>query len=517
MNQLRETPLTNSSRTSNDQREPVVLQPVQPKLAGSSRTKRSRFVKPNRSQRNMLAVLTVLAVAVAFWFLAPRDWITPDNNDSITGDDGVVRSGNSRTDREITTPFKDVQQERARETAQTIIDEFTQYQDILEKNQYGAENHLEDYAAILERANHGDALFGERKFDEANSQYSLALQEVKQLLEDINTEFDHLFEQGVEALQDRDYETSLNALSRARAIKPLNQDVQASLDRLELLPKINELLRESDRAKLKEEWVQALAFLNEATQLDPLTLGITARREEILEYIDAQDLKDTLTAGHEQLAAANFDEAEQIFESVLIDFPENTAAQTGLQQVGRARLATKIESLRVEALEKENLLDMRGALQIYDEVLELDSSLQFAVEGRQRAFEIISVIKDMNEKLQDPHALSSDETFEDAKQSLETAKSHRGHSDEYDKLLKSFEDLVSYAGKHLPVVLISDEITEVTLTTKDRIGSFQRHELSLRPGRYTLHGSRDGWVDIRKTFIVQQDMEPVSIVCEEQI
>ena len=465
----------------------------------------------------MLAVLAVLAVAVAFWFLAPRDWVTPNNTSSITGDDGVVRSGTNRSNPEITPPFKDVQQERARAAAQTIIDEFTQYQDILEKNQYGAENHLKDYAAILERANHGDALFGERKFDDANDQYALALQEVKQLLEDINTAFDHLFEQGIEAIQERDYETASNALSRAQAIKPLNQAVQASLDRSDLLPKVNELLRESDRAKLKEEWVQALTYLNEVTELDPLTLGISERREEILEYIRSQDLRDTLTAGHAQLAVANFDEAEQIFEKILTDFPENTAAQTGLQQVGRARLAARIERLRIVGLEKERLLDMRGALKIYEEALELDKSLQFAVEGRQRAFEIISVVKDMNERLQDPHALSSDETYEDAKQSLETAQSHRGHSDEYDKLLKSFEDLVSYAGKHLPVVLISDDITEVTLTTRDRLGSFQRHELSLRPGRYTLHGSRDGWVDIRKTFIVQQDMEPVSIVCEEQI
>ena len=359
--------------------------------------------------------------------------------------------------------------------------------------------------------------FGERKFDEANDEYSMALQEIKQLLDDMNTEFEHWFEQGVAALQDRDYETSLAALSRAQAIEPLNQEVRTNLDRVKLLPQVNELIRESERAKLKEEWVQALEYLNEVTQLDPLTLGITARREEILQYIKTQDLKDALTAAHEQLAAKNFDLSEQKFNAILVDFPENTAAQTGLQQIDRARLAAKIKALRVAGLEKENELDMRGALKVYDEALDLDSSLQFAIDGRQRVFEIISVINDMNNTLEDPHALSDDETYNEAKQVLETAQGHRGHSDEYDKLLDSFADLVNYAGTHLPVVLISDDFTEVTLTTRHRIGSFERHEISLRPGRYTLHGSRDGWVDIRKTFIVQQDMEPVSIVCEEQI
>lgn len=517
MNHLEKRPLTNSSRNRNDEQEPVVLQPVHPKLAGSTRPKRFRLVKPNRSQLNMLAVLALLAGAVAFWFLAPRDWVSPDDGVLSTSSDGNPGAGANRSNREAATPFKDAQQERAREAVRDIINEFTEYQDVLEKNQYGTVVHLERYSNILGRANNGDQLFRDRKFDDAKREYELALQEVEELLQDMNTEFTHWFEQGDEALQQREYETSLSAFERAQAIEPLNQQVHAKLDRVQLLPRINELVRESERAKLKEEWVQALDYLNAVMQLDPLTQGINERREIILEQISSQDLKDALTAGHEQLSAENFDEAEQIFKDILVKYPKNIAAQTGADQVGRERLAAKIEGLRVEALEKENELDMRGALKIYDEALELDSSLQFANEGRQRVFEIISAINDMNETLMDPHELSSDETFEEAKETLETAQIHRGHSDEYDKLLNSFTELVNYAGTELPVVLLSDDATEVTLTTRHRIGSFQRHELSLRPGRYTLHGSRDGWVDIRKTFIVRREMDPVSIVCEERI
>ena len=517
MNQLEKKPLTNSSRTPNDEHQPVVLQPVQPKLAGSAPTKRFRFVKPNRSQLNMLAVLTLLGIAIAFWFLAPRDWITPNNDGLTNANKGSDRDRSNQTTGEPITPFKDAQQERAREAAETVFDEFVQYQDEIERNQYGTEEHSERENAIHERANKADLLFAERRFDEAISEYEQALQEIKQLLVDINTEFDHWVEQGTEALQDRDFETSLDAWSRAQAIKPLDQEVQTKLARVQLLPRVNELIRESDRAKMREDWVQALEHLNEVTQLDPLTLGIADRREELLELITSQDLNDALTAGHEQLTGNNFDSAEQIFEEILVDYPDNTAAQTGLEQVRRARLAQKIEALRVAGLEKENELDMRGALKIYDEALALDNSLQFATEGRERVFEIISVVNDMNDTLQDPHALSADEAYDEAKETLETAQGHRGHSEEYDKLLESFAELVSYAGTQLSVVLISDEKTEVTLTTSHRIGSFQRHELTLRPGRYILHGTRDGWVDIRKEFIVQQDMDPVSIVCEEQI
>ena len=513
---MEKIPLTNSSRTPNDEHQPVVLQPVQPKLAGSTRSDRYRFVKPSRSLLNMLAVLGLLGVAVAFWFSLPQDWITPSDS-LMAGSDGNQRNGSNRPNPEVATPFKDVQQERAQKAALAIIDEFTEYQDIIEKNQYGTEVHLARYSAILERAYNGDLLFGERQFDEANNEYALAVQEVEQLLDDMSTEFEHWYEQGVEALEERDYEKSVYALSRAQAIEPLNQQVQAKFDRVQLLPEVNELIRESERAELKEEWTQAFDLLNAVALLDPLTLGIDEQREEILGQISTQRLRDALTAGHEQLATENFDAAEQSFKEILVDYPENTAAETGLQQVVRARLAAQIEALRVAGLDKEKELDMRGALKLYDDALELDSSLQFARDGRQRVFEIISSINAMNSAIQDPHALSADDTFDKAKATLETAQSHHGHSDEYDALLDRFTNLVNFASTQLPVVLMSDDATEVTLTTSHRIGSFQKHELSLRPGRYTLHGSRDGWVDVRKTFIVQQDMEPISILCEEQI
>ena len=514
---MEKRPLTNSSRTPSDDHRPVVLQPVQPELADTTPTDRFQFVKPTRSQLNMLAVLALLGLAVVFWFVGPQDWITPNTKSVTTGISDDARNSKNRSNREIVTPFRDSQLERAQDTAQDIIDEFTEYQDVIEKNQYGTEAHLKRYSEILDRANNGDLLFGERKFDESTKEYELALEEIKQLLDNMSTEYAHWFEQGVAALEDRDYETSVHALTRAQAIEPLNEEVQARLDRVNLLPQVNELIRESERAKLKEEWTEALGFLDELVQLDPLTKGITERREEILEHITTQSLRDALTEGHEQLAVENYDAAEQTFNRILVDYPDNVAAKTGLEQVGRARLNAAIEALRIAAEEKENELDMRGALKIYEEALNLDSSLQFANEGRQRVFEIISVINAMNLTMQDPDALSADDTYDEAKKNLETAKTHRGHSAEYDALLSRFTNLVEYAGSQLLVVLISDDETEVTLTTSHRIGSFQRHELSLRPGRYTLHGSRDGWVDVRKTFVVERDMEPVSILCEEQI
>jgi hypothetical protein len=44
---------------------------------------------------------------------------------------------------------------------------------------------------------------------------------------------------------------------------------------------------------------------------------------------------------------------------------------------------------------------------------------------------------------------------------------------------------------------------------------FAEKQLNLRPGAYTIIGSRDGCRDVRESILVRPDMQPVEIRCEE--
>jgi hypothetical protein len=41
--------------------------------------------------------------------------------------------------------------------------------------------------------------------------------------------------------------------------------------------------------------------------------------------------------------------------------------------------------------------------------------------------------------------------------------------------------------------------------------------VSLRPGAYTLIGSRDGCRDVRQKVVVRPDMQPIDIRCIERL
>ena len=69
------------------------------------------------------------------------------------------------------------------------------------------------------------------------------------------------------------------------------------------------------------------------------------------------------------------------------------------------------------------------------------------------------------------------------------------------------------------VALTSDNQTIVTIYRVGRIGAFERKDMELLPGRYTIVGSRSGFRDVRRELMVMpgQTPPPVAIQCEEPI
>ncbi len=464
----------------------------------------------------MLAVLVFIGGTLAVFFLVDNTGVS--QNVGVPGIDTSSTPGRGIAETtEAGTPFNDSQLERAAEKARAVIKDFTELQNEFETNEYGTDAHQERYQGILENANSGDTLFGERKFDEALVTYQTALADVKQLLADVHSTFDEFMSLGAHAILERKADEAIAFFEQAGEVKPQNHEFQISLERALLLPEINLLIRESDRAVLREEWDNAAKLLVEVLALDPQTSGIAERQATITAAQITQALQDELTRAYRALSDEDYDHAESLFKSVLANYPDNSAALSGLEETSRSRTVAKIESLLSRAELEEASLDLATALTTYNAVLEINSSVQLAIEGRDRVVEIVTSTQAMKEVQRDPAALSDNDAWNDAKAVLAVAERHRGHSDSFDKLLEEYTKTVNFASAPLTVVILSDNATEITLIKTGRLGAFERHEVALRPGRYELVGSRDGWVDVRKSITVEPNMNPIHISCEQQI
>jgi hypothetical protein len=70
------------------------------------------------------------------------------------------------------------------------------------------------------------------------------------------------------------------------------------------------------------------------------------------------------------------------------------------------------------------------------------------------------------------------------------------------------------------VALASDNLTEVTIHRVGRLGTFERKDMELLPGRYTVVGVRPGYRDVRRQLDLLPGREappPLTIRCEEPI
>lgn len=66
--------------------------------------------------------------------------------------------------------------------------------------------------------------------------------------------------------------------------------------------------------------------------------------------------------------------------------------------------------------------------------------------------------------------------------------------------------------------LVSDGFTQVTITNVGAFGSFTHRDVELKPGRYTVIGSREGYRDVRRDISVSPGQtQTISVSCYEPI
>jgi hypothetical protein len=171
--------------------------------------------------------------------------------------------------------------------------------------------------------------------------------------------------------------------------------------------------------------------------------------------------------------------------------------------------------LEQEALSLERDEHWDAAATTYEEILKVDSNLAFAIDGLSHAREMSALHKTLDEYISDPDKLSTPSVMQEA--TLLVVDITR--MPEIGARLSAQRDELSRAVTPVPVALVSDNLTQVSIYRVGNLGSFTSRELTLRPGTYVAVGIRPGFRDVRLEFRVapEIDMQPVVVRCEEQI
>ncbi len=412
-------------------------------------------------------------------------------------------------------PFQALRQEQARTEASNALVHFVELElklgDEVHINAWGQA----DYISATNLAQTGDDAFVGERFDESITLYQQAAAVLATLIETGHNRFDEALTAAIAAIDARELNSARSHLDEAGKIRPDDPALLAATARAGRLPEVITQFRQARNHELAGRWAEAVQTYEGIRALDAQTPGLATAIAAATRSRSAQQLRNDLSAGFSALERRQFEASKRAFNQALKIDPGNTSAQGGLQQIAEQSVSVQIERLQRQAKEFEAAEQWREAAAAHSNILALDRNIQFASNGLSRANAQAQALQDLTAIRAAPEELSSNSLYQAALATLEQVKDLSPMGPLLHTAVAETKTLLQHYGRPVGVVLHSDNQTEVLLSNIGELGRFAEKHLRLRPGTYTLIGSRDGCRDVRLRIRVTPDMAPVDIRCRE--
>ena len=324
---------------------------------------------------------------------------------------------------------------------------------------------------------------------------------------------------GERALEAGQEEVAAQAFTFAARIDPNDKRAAEGLRRVRSLGGVLPLLADAANAEAAGDYGRAVQSYSKALTVDPGNAQARAGLARANAALGNDSYSKAVGAGFAALGAGRLEEAREAFEKARSIRPSGREAADGLERVS-AQMRTRDFAAareRAAALEAEERWD--EALRVYEEVLKHDPSLAFAQQGRERAAARARLASRLQTLIDQPGRLASPSVREEAEKLIEYAKSLSPSGPVLRSQVTRLEILLPEFDKPVRLALVSDNSTHVEIPRVGDLGTFTRREIELKPGKYTVIGTREGYRDVRRDITVApgQETQTISVACVEPI
>jgi tetratricopeptide (TPR) repeat protein len=310
------------------------------------------------------------------------------------------------------------------------------------------------------------------------------------------------------------------AFEAVQRIDPTNRAAADGLQRISSLDAARPLLADGASAERVGDTARALRDYQQVLALDPkngqATTGLarvraTGRSGEGR----AKTPETSAPEGAPQIQEARATPLEKARDPRA----DAAAAGTGATPVDAAQHAHEFESLRQRASSLEGQERWDEALDEYEGALKSDPSLAFAQQGKVRSAARALLAQRLQALIDRPELLASAAARADALALIEDANEQSPSGPVLRSQIARLQILLPAFDKPVQLALMSDGFTRVSIPSVGFSGVFSRHEIQLKPGKYTVIGTRDGYREVRRDFTIApgQDVQMISVSCGEPI
>lgn len=247
------------------------------------------------------------------------------------------------------------------------------------------------------------------------------------------------------------------------------------------VPGVQSLLDDARAAESGRDFSRAAQDYSQALALDPANAAAHAGLGRANAAFGAGEYSQAVGAGFAALGAGRLEEARADFQRARSIEPRGREAAQGLRQVAAA--------LRVRDAAESR----------FRERADLENRLQALVD--------------------DPQRLGSASVRAEAARLIREANAMSSSGPVLRSLAARLTILLPAYDRPVHLALVSDNLTEVQIPQIGSFGTFARREIDLKPGKYTVIGTRAGYREVRRDVIVApgEDAQTISVRCEQPI
>jgi tetratricopeptide (TPR) repeat protein len=325
--------------------------------------------------------------------------------------------------------------------------------------------------------------------------------------------------EGKRALTAGEFENARQAFDTALKVDPQNQEATEWLGKVAAASGVVPTLADAENAEAAKDLPRAQTLFADVLKRNPGNIAATEGLARVKRAATENQFNAEMGAGLAALNGGRLAEARTHLERASQLRPESAEVRAALQRVadtGSGRSTAELADRASRLVSEERWTE---ALAIYDEALTRDPSLQFAQAGRAAVAPRADLGKRLQVLIERPERLAADEVRVEAERLLARARALPSQGPVIRSQISRLELLLPTFNQPVVLSLESDNATEVAIQRVGLFGAFDRREVTLKPGKYTVTGKRSGFRDVRREITVSpgQGGQTIVIRCLEPI
>ncbi|NOR23130.1 MAG: hypothetical protein GQ542_01835, partial [Desulforhopalus sp.] len=340
-----------------------------------------------------------------------------------------------------------------------------------------------------------------------------------EVLEEAEQIFEVNLEKATSLLAEDIYDEAKLHIDKALMVEPQSAEALEVKQQVEKLPYILPLLNSAKVARAENDLQKEYDYLQQVLKIAPEREEVNGRVLVLAELIKTQKFDMHISLGFAGIEQRQAKQARYHYREAKKVDPERAELSVLLGQVLALEKSLRVQHYIKQAEQAVRRDDWQQVKINFARAAKDAPENKTVAEGLRRADHILGLLSRFSQFSKKPYRLAHADVRNEAERTLVQAESASGYSFAVKRQAEQLSELITKVNRPIPVTVISDNKTYVSVRSVGKIGAVSQKIIQLKPGRYTFEGARNGFKSKLVQAFIQYDQSDFSVrvICDEPI